>query len=75
MSLSDEFEAEAALVPPSQRSQIDVFLETLTEDQRADVDAWVASGKNRRAMFVVLKGHGLPVAESTFRNWAATQCR
>jgi hypothetical protein len=75
MSLSDELEAEASITPLSQRSQIDVFIETLTDRERADVEAWIESGNNKRALYRVLKRRGLPVAESTFRNWATATCR
>lgn len=75
MSLSDELEAEASFVPLSQRSQIDIFMDTLSVKDRADVDAWVQSGKNRKALYLVLKRRGLPGAESTLRNWAARKCQ
>jgi hypothetical protein len=75
MSLFDEIEAEASITPPSQRSQIDVFLEGMTDRERADVAAWIESGKNRRALYRVLERRGLPVAESTFRNWTSAKCR
>jgi hypothetical protein len=74
MSLSDELEAEASFVPLSQRSQIDLFMETLPEADRADIDAWIASCKSVPALYRVLKRRGLPVADSTFRNWVA-KCR
>lgn len=75
MSLSDELEAEASIVPTSQRSQVDLFIETLNAKDRADIDAWIASGKNRNALFRVLKRRGLPVAQSTLRNWVADKCQ
>ena len=74
MSLSDELQAQAAVKPRTQQSQIDLFLETLSKKDQADVEAWVATGKNRKALYLVLKRRGLPVAESTLRNWAASKC-
>lgn len=75
MSLLDELQAESEAIPPSQRSQIDIFVDTLTGKDRADFDAWLAAPKDTSAMYRVLKRRGLPVAGSTFRNWVKDQCR
>lgn len=74
MSLSDELQAEAALIPPSHVSQIDVFLQTLTKTERAEVDEWIQARKSPIILYRVLKRRGLPVADSTFRNWCV-RCR
>lgn len=75
VSLSDELQAEATL-PPSdlKRSQIDVFLETLSEEDQADVHAWIQARKSPGVLYRVLKRRGLTVADSTFRNWCV-KCR
>lgn len=67
MSLSDELEAEVVSRAP--RSQIEVFFDALSKKDRAEFAEWIAAGKSARAAYRVLKRRGLPVAESTFRNW------
>lgn len=69
MSLSDDLEAEVVSRTP--RSQIEVFFDSMGEKDRAEFDAWIAAGKSARAAYRVLKRRGLPVAESTFRNWVS----
>lgn len=75
MSLSDELETEASTVPLSQQSQVPLFLNSLSKQDRADVEEWIEARKNCRALYRVLKRRGLPVAESTFRNWVTNRCR
>lgn len=70
MSLSEELNGEDINRHHTRGSQIEVFLATLPEQDRADFDAWLAAGaKNKCAMHRVLKRRGLSVANSTFRNW------
>ena len=67
VSLLKEFAVESA--PRNQRSEVDTFIENLPSEDRDEFHDWLRAPVNKRAMFRVLARRGLPVAESTFRNW------
>jgi hypothetical protein len=75
VSLSDELHTEVTTAQAIRfRSQIDVFLDALGKSDRSEFEEWLADGApDRRAMYRVLKRRGLPVADSTFRNWVISQ--
>lgn len=73
VSLLNEFAVESA--PRKQRSKVDVFIESLPSEDQDEFRDWLRAPVNKRAMFRVLVRRGLPVAESTFRNWVSSQCR
>lgn len=74
MSLSDELAVEAANEYLNRRSQIEIFLDTLPAEDRADFEEWLKNPKNCSAMYRVLRRRGLPVALPTFTAWVR-KCR
>ena len=75
MSLSDEFESEVSATESSRHpSRIEAFIDTLSEADRAEFDAWLKDPKDKSAMYRVLKRRGLDVASPTFTSWV-NKCR